>query len=148
MYQVSVFQRLTAPVVQRVVLGVAACLLVVAPAAAQPNAVATAQSIVTVTPTLAIAGTPRKISIESTWPNSCAPASADAVFDPSAQLPVLVIRLKINSHAKTCAKGATPFKREVSFTPFKNGEIQLYVLTSEGGFVAQSKIVSEPVFDF
>jgi hypothetical protein len=148
MHQVSVFQRFAVPAVQRVVLGVASCLLVAAPAAAQPKAVAISQSTVTVTPTLANAGTPRKISIESTWPNSCVPAIADTVFVPSAQLPVLVIRLKVNSHAKSCVKGATPFKQEVSFTPFKNGEMPLYVLTSEGGFVAQSKIVSEPVFDF
>lgn len=148
MHQISASQRFTTPFIQRVVLSVTACFLVAAAATAQPNTVAIKQSKVTVTPVTANAGTLRKISIESTWPDSCAPADADAVFDASAKLPVLVIRLKVNSRGKSCAKGTTSFTREVSFTPPKDGEIPLYVLTSEGGFVAQSKIVSEPVFDY
>lgn len=148
MYQVSDFQRFAASVLRRVVLPVSACLLTAVSAVAQPDAVAIVQSTAMVTPYLAIAGTPQKISIEFTWQNSCIPVSADAVFDSSAEPPILVIRLKVNFHAKTCTKEATSFRREVSFTPLKNGEIPLYVLTSEGGFVAQSKIVSEPAFDF
>lgn len=148
MCHVSVFQRFATPAVQRIGLAVTACLWVAATATAQPYVVASTQSTVTVTPTTAMAGTPRKISIKSTWLNSCAPVSADTVFDTSAQQPVLVIRLKVNSSAKGCQKVATPYKREMSFTPSKDGEIPLYILTSDGNFVAQSKIVSGPVFDY
>lgn len=141
MYRVSVFQRAA---VSQLLLTVAGCLLVVLPAIAQRKPVAVSPVTITVMPDRANAGTPRTISIESTWQNSC----ADAVLDPSVDPPILVIRLAVNSHAKLCAKGPTPYKQEVLFTPAKDGEVVLYVLTIDGKFLAQSNIVSGPVFDF
>ena len=141
MYRVSVFQRAA---VSQLLMTVIGCLLVVLPAIAHHKAVTVFPFTVTVRPASANAGTPRKISIESTWQNSC----ADAVFDPSVNPPILVIRLAVNSHAKLCAKGATPYKQEVLFTPARDGEVALYASAIDGRFLAQSKIVSEPVFDF
>ncbi len=95
-----------------------------------------------VVPAVASVGVPRQIVVNMTWPNACAPQTADLIAEPAVDPLVLTVRLNAIATFAACAQVQTPVQLSVSYTPPRAGSIPVVAMISDGRLIAQTNMVT------
>ncbi|MBL8309669.1 MAG: hypothetical protein JNL19_04540 [Burkholderiales bacterium] len=112
--------------------------LFIAPATAQSSA----ENSVTVTPSIAVVDTARRITIRGNWPTACLPSTAEIVADASPTPTQLTIRLNEIFAFVACAQVITPFAYEVNYTPRLAGVLPIVVVGTGGQKIAEGRMTT------
>lgn len=88
-----------------------------------------------ITPMVAAAGVSRQISITSFWPLGAAPGSVRVLDDEQPSSKTLLIQIEPAGRA-SCTLPLVPHQHVVDFTPMREGELQVMVVSSGGEVIA------------
>ncbi len=88
-----------------------------------------------ISPLVAAAGVSRRISITSFWPLGCVPAGMRVVEGEAASPATLVIRMESVGRV-SCVLPLLPHQHVVDFTPMREGDLPVRVISSDGEVIA------------
>lgn len=97
---------------------------------------------VEVTPLVADVNVERQIKVSGIWPHSCGPMSA-SITPPGINVTgSVVVRLVVPQTFVACAQVLTPYSFNLSHTPTQRGEMRVAVVTNDGEFLGDGRIVT------
>lgn len=86
---------------------------------------------IVVTPTVALVGVERTISVSGVWPNGCPPVGLTPIRDGAALTRALPLKLEVPLTLVACTQVITPYEFKTTFTPTRAGDYRLIAYTSD-----------------
>lgn len=108
--------------------------------AANPSAFNT---VLGLSPQIASINVPRTLSITTYWPFHCGPTNATLVSADVDLTNTLVVTLDRNQDwAPDCAANVVPYTFDVSYTPTREGDLRVMVITTAGEYLGETTLVT------